>query len=350
MGSALAEKLIDTYKAGKQSIVFLNRRGYNSAVSCRICGEAIKCPGCSVSLTYHTKAPLGEASDPESYMRIRSERGVLTCHYCGYKTKVPKTCPSCGAEHFRFMGCGTQQAEEELSKTVPGAKILRMDADTTGTKNSHSEILGKFRDKKADILLGTQMVTKGHDFPDVTLVGVMNADSSLYLDDFRAAEKTFSMLTQVIGRAGRADCGGVAVVQTANPDSEVIRLAAKQDYKTFYEKEIKLRRALTFPPFCDIATLTLSSTDESLLSEAAAKLSERIKELLSGEFSDVEAIVFGPFEAPVYKVQNTCRMRMIIKLRLGKRSRAMIRLLLSEFRSSGAKNLFISADLNPSSL
>ncbi len=350
IGSVLAESLSDAYKNGHQSIVFLNRRGYNSAVTCRVCGEAIKCPGCSVSLTYHTKTALGDAADPKEYLRVRTERGVLSCHYCGYRTKVPSICPSCGAEHFRFMGCGTQQAEEEIGKAVPGAKILRMDADTTQTKNSHKEILDKFRTGKADILLGTQMVTKGHDFPNVTLVGVMNADSSLYLDDFRAAERTFSMLTQVIGRAGRADNGGVAVVQTANPDSEVIKLAAQQDYRTFYEKEIRLRRALTFPPFCDIALLTVSSPDESLLSATAVKLSDRIKELLGGDYSDVEAIVFGPFEAPVYKVQNTCRMRMVIKCRLTKRSRALIRQLLYEFRGSGNKNIVISADLNPSSL
>ncbi|MDD6095020.1 MAG: primosomal protein N' [Clostridia bacterium] len=350
VGSVLADSLRETYNDNKQSIVFLNRRGYNSAVTCRICGEAIKCPGCSVSLTYHTKTPLGSSSDPEDYLKIRAERGSLSCHYCGYRTKVPKVCPSCGAEHFRFIGCGTQQAEEELSKIVPGAKILRMDADTTQTKNSHKELLNKFREGKADILLGTQMVTKGHDFPRVTLVGVLNADASLYLDDFRAAERTFSMLTQVIGRAGRAEQGGVAVVQTANPDSEVIRLAAAQDFRTFYEKEIRLRRALTFPPFCDIAVLTLSSRDESLLAATAPELSGRLKELLAGEFSDVEAIVFGPFEAPVYKVQNTCRMRVIIKCRLSKRTRAMVRQLLYEFQKSGDKNLVISADFNPSSL
>lgn len=350
IGSVLAQSLNETYKEGKQSIVFLNRRGYNSAVTCRVCGDTIKCPGCSVSLTYHTNSPLGSSETPEEYLKIRSERGVLSCHYCGYRTKVPKVCPNCGAEHFRFVGCGTQQAQEELSKAVPGAAVLRMDADTTQTKNSYRDLLDKFRKGKADILLGTQMVTKGHDFPNVTLVGVMNADSSLYLDDFRAAERTFSMITQVIGRAGRAEHGGVAVVQTSNPDSEVIRLAAAQNFRTFYEKEIKLRRALTFPPFCDIAMLTLSSRDEALLSATAAELSKRMRELLSGDYSDVEAIVFGPFEAPVYKVQNTCRMRMIVKCRLAKRSRAMFRQLLLEFQKRGGKNIVISADFNPSSL
>ncbi len=350
IGSILADSLRRVYSEGKQSIVFLNRRGYNSAVSCRVCGEAVNCPNCSVSLTYHTKMPLGDANDAKEYFRMRSARGMLACHYCGYKTRLPEKCPSCDAEHFRFMGCGTQKAQEELEKVVPGARVLRMDMDTTGTKNSHSEILEKFRNGEADILLGTQMVTKGHDFPAVTLVGVMNADSSLFLDDFKASEKTFSMLTQVIGRAGRGKCAGMAVVQTSNPDSEVIRLAALQDYKTFYEKEIKLRRALVFPPFCDIAVITLAGRDEALLSASALKLSLRTKELLDGEYSDVQAVVFGPFEAPVYKVQNTCRMRLVIKCKLNRRARHFIGHLLFEFGKVGARNLTINADLNPSSL
>lgn len=349
LGKELANRLYNNFSENNQSIVFLNRRGYNSAVSCRVCGEAILCPSCSVSLTYHTKAPLGEAKDADEYFRIREEKGLLACHYCGYKTRIPKVCPSCKAEHFKFVGCGTQKAEEELSKAVPGAAVLRMDMDTTGTKNSHAEILEKFRKGEADILLGTQMVTKGHDFPLVTLVGVMNADSSLYLDDFRAAEKTFSMITQVVGRAGRGDRPGVAVVQTVNPDSEVIRLAAKQDFRTFYEKEIRLRKALVFPPFCDMAVLTLSGSDEALLSASAMKLAKRTKDLLEKEYKDVETLVFGPFEAPVYKIQNTCRMRLVFKLRLNRRSRTLIKQLLCEF-GGAAKNINLTADLNPSSL
>ena len=349
VGTVLTDSLRRVYSEQMQSIVFLNRRGYNSAVSCRVCGEAITCPPCSVSLTYHTRMPLGEAQDAAEYFRIRESRGLLACHYCGYKTRVPQLCPGCGAEHFKFVGCGTQKAEEELQKAVPGARILRMDMDTTGTKNAHNEILDKFRRGEADILLGTQMVTKGHDFPAVTLVGVMNADSSLYLDDYRAAEKTFSMLTQVIGRAGRGDDPGVAVVQTVNPDSEVIRLAAAQDYKTFYEKEIRLRKALVFPPFCDIAVLTLSGTDEALLSASALKLSQRAKELLEGDYKEVKAVMFGPFEAPVYKVQNTCRMRLVIKCRLNRMTRQLISRLLWEFGKS-VKNVTLTADLNPSSL
>ena len=346
----LLERLKEVRDKKSQAIIFLNRRGYSSAVSCRVCGEAIRCPNCSVSLTYHTRAPIGVTEDAQDYFRRRSERGDLACHYCGYRTPVPSTCPSCGAEHFRFMGCGTQQAQEEIERLVPGLRVLRMDMDTTQTKMSHRELIENFREGGADVLLGTQMVTKGHDFPHVTLVGVMNADGSLYLDDFRAAERTFSMLTQAIGRAGRANEPGIAVVQTYNPDSPVIRMAAMQDYKSFYEREIPLRQALVFPPFCDIAVVTLCSSDEALLAASAAKLAENVKELLKGAFQDVEAVVFGPFETPIYRVQNVCRMRLVIKCRLNRRARKMIGSILAAFGKSGTKNLTISADLNPSSL
>jgi len=346
----LLERLKEVRDKKSQAIIFLNRRGYSRAVSCRVCGEAIRCPNCSVSLTYHTRAPIGVTEDAQDYFRRRSERGDLACHYCGYRTPVPSTCPSCGAEHFRFMGCGTQQAQEEIERLVPGLRVLRMDMDTTQAKMSHRELIENFREGGADVLLGTQMVTKGHDFPHVTLVGVMNADGSLYLDDFRAAERTFSMLTQAIGRAGRANEPGLAVVQTYNPDSPVIRMAAMQDYKSFYEREIPLRQALVFPPFCDIAVVTLCSGDEALLAASAAKLAENVKELLKGAFQDVEAVVFGPFETPIYRVQNVCRMRLVIKCRLNRRARKMIGSILAAFGKSGTKNLTISADLNPSSL
>ena len=194
------------------------------------------------------------------------------------------------------------------------------------------------------------MVTKGHDFPDVTLVGVLLADASLYLDDYRAAERTFAMLTQVIGRAGRADKEGVAIIQTNNPDSECIRLACAQDYKTFFESEIKLRKLLVFPPFCDIALLTLTSPDEKELSKASALLSQKVESSLKGTYSDLPMVVFGPFEAPVYKVDNKFRMRMVIKCKNSKRTRAMLSDLLSYFSSSGAHSLTLSVDINPTNL
>jgi primosomal protein N' (replication factor Y) len=225
-----------------------------------------------------------------------------------------------------------------------------MDTDTTTAKNSYEELLGKFRDRRADLLLGTQMVTKGHDFPAVTLVGVLLADTSLYLDDYRAAERTIAMLTQVIGRAGRADKEGEAIIQTANPDSECIKLACAQDYEAFYKNEIRLRRALSFPPFCDIALMTISSTDEKELLRASAVLAETLADMLHKEYKDIPIVTFGPFEAPVYKVESKYRMRMVIKCRLNKRSRSLFDKILILFSKSNAKNISLSIDFNPSNL
>lgn len=337
LGNLLCEKLVQTKADGNQSILFINRRGYNNFFSCRSCGKAITCPTCSVSMTYHT---FGSSYDS----------GELRCHWCGKRIPTPAICPECGSEHLARMGYGTQRIEQELGELLPSAKILRMDTDTTSTKNAYEELLGTFRSRNADVLLGTQMVTKGHDFPAVTLVGVLLADTSLYLDDYRAAERTFAMLTQVIGRAGRADKAGEAVIQTSNPDNECIRLACAQDYDTFYKNEIRLRRQLRFPPFCDIALLTLTSPDEKELVRASTLLSQKFGELVEGEYKDLPLIAFGPFEAPVYKVENKYRMRMVIKCRLNKRSRAMFSSMLTDFSKSGAKNLSLSIDFNPSNL
>lgn len=344
LGTLLTDELCRVKNSGEQSILFLNRRGYNTFVSCRSCGEAISCPHCSVSMTYHTKN--GTYSE-----------GYLVCHWCGHKESLPKKCPSCNSDKLAHMGYGTQRVEEELSELVPGAKVLRMDTDTTGTKFSYDKILGAFRSKEADILLGTQMVTKGHDFPSVTLVGVLLADASLYLDDYRANERTFSMLTQVIGRAGRASDNGRAIIQTNNPDNDIIKLACAQDYETFFEREIKLRKLLVFPPYCDIVLMTISSEDERELFIAVKKLCSEFKKLTEGkgEFSDVKMQVFGPFEAPVYKVEGRCRMRLVIKCRLNKRSRelfaTMLRIFTSERASGTSKQTrkpVLAIDFNPS--
>ncbi len=337
LGANLCRRLLETKQAKNQSILFINRRGYNNFISCRKCGDAIKCPRCSVSMTYHTGA--------HDY-----ENGYLVCHWCGKRMPVPSTCPSCSDTHLVRMGYGTQRVEQELKQLLPDARILRMDTDTTGEKTSYEEMLGKFRMHKADILLGTQMVTKGHDFPDVTLVGVLLADTSLYLDDYRASERTFAMLTQVIGRAGRASKKGVAVIQTSNPDNECIQLACAQDYKTFYESEIKLRKLLSFPPFCDIALLTLVSPNEKEVLKASTLLSEKINSLAQQEYSDLPLIVFGPFEAPVYKVENKFRMRTVVKFISTKRSRKMLSELLKYFSASGAHSLTLSIDINPTNL
>jgi primosomal protein N' (replication factor Y) len=337
LGQLLTEQLRETASRGEQSILFLNRRGYNAFVSCRSCGEAIKCPHCSVSLTYHTAR--------DSY-----DHGTLVCHWCGYRTQLPQTCPTCDSPHLARMGYGTQRVEQELGILLPESSILRMDTDTTSAKFSYDKLLGQFRRHEADVLLGTQMVTKGHDFPEVTLVGVLLADASLYLDDYRASEKTFAMLTQVIGRAGRAGKAGHAVIQTNNPDNDVIRLACAQDYETFYEREIKLRKLLVFPPYCDIVLMTLTCSEEKVLLECATELRQMFDKKVRGEFSGVKHIVFGPFEAPVYRVENKYRMRIIVKCVLNRESRALFSSLLASYHSNSPVKPTLSIDFNPSSL
>ena len=337
IGQTLAKALVQNSEADGQSVLFLNRRGYNNYVSCRKCGKAVSCPRCSVSMTYHTKK--GSYDD-----------GTLVCHWCGMRTPVPKTCPECGSEHISFVGYGTQRVERDLAELMPKARILRMDTDTTAKKNAYGDLLGKFRRHEADVLLGTQMVTKGHDFPDVTLVGILLADASLYLDDFRAAERTFALLTQVIGRAGRAKRAGRAIIQTNNPDHEIIRLACKQDYESFFAREIKLRKILSFPPFCDIVLINIVSDSETELALACKRLYDDFRTSAMKDYADLPMVVFGPFEAPVYKVDGKYRMRMVIKCRLGKRTRALFSNLLTDFsrRSKGKTTLAI--DFNPTNL
>ena len=337
LGTLLCGEIAKNLEVNKQSILFLNRRGYHRFVSCRSCGQAVTCERCSVAMTYHTR-------------RGSYTEGDLVCHFCGDRKPLPKICPACSSEHLVRGGYGTQRVEQELGELFPASRVLRMDTDTTTSKFSYDQMLGQFRAHEADILLGTQMVTKGHDFPDVTLVGVLSADASLYLDDYRASERTFAQLTQVIGRAGRADTPGRAIIQTSNPDNDVIRLACAQDYETFYAREIKLRRLLVFPPFCDLALLSLSCEDEKALMLAARRLYEETNQRLSGDFSDVKTVIFGPFEAPVYRVDNKFRMRMVVKCRLNKRTREMFASLLCAFGANGTSGANLSVDFNPSTL
>ena len=324
----LHNELSEVYEEENQAIIFLNRRGYSAEVSCKSCGEVIRCPRCSVSLTHHT----------DRY------GGKLLCHLCGYSERLVKKCPSCGDEKLSYLGFGTQKLEGELEKYLPDMKVMRMDADTTGTKQSYDKMLESFRNGESDILLGTQMVAKGHDFPKVTLVGVALADTSLYHSDFRASERTFSLLTQVIGRAGRAQ-SGVAVIQTYSPYNEVLRLACMQNYDKFYEGEIALRRELKYPPFCDMVNLTLTADDEQILHRESDHLASLVREKLSGEFSSIPFMAFGPFEAQVYKLCEKYRMRMVIKCRLNRDSRRLFHELLCEF--SSVRDVTLSVDLNP---
>lgn len=338
LGNELAKALIETDSRGEQSILFLNRRGYNTFMSCVDCGEAIKCPSCSVAMTYHTKKG--------SY-----DEGELVCHWCGRRAHVPEKCPSCGGTHLSRCGFGTQRVEQELSTLLPDSNIMRMDADTTSHKLAYDKLLREFR-TSGNVLLGTQMVTKGHDFPRVTLVGVLLADMSLYLDDFRSNERTFALLTQVIGRAGRAERPGRAIIQTNNPENDIIKLACEQDYDSFYENEIKLRKLLTFPPFCDIVLMTVSHSDERELMMATEQLKKMYDKALAETYTDVPQVTFGPFEAPVYKVDDRFRMRIIIKCRLNNRSRELFAFILRSFGAnfSGTRKPQLAIDFNPSNI
>ena len=328
----LLKSLSEVKERGEQAILFLNRRGYNSQISCKNCGDVITCPHCSVSLTYHT----GRGG------------GRLLCHLCGHTESVPRVCPSCSSDNIAFLGYGTQKVEGELSEYIPEMTVMRMDADTTSGKLSYDRMLEDFRSRKADILLGTQMVAKGHDFPRVTLVGAVLADTSLYVSDFRASERTFSLLTQVIGRAGRAKDGGIALIQTYSPKNEIIRLACLQDYDKFYEGEIALRRELSYPPFCDMVSLTVTSSHEKDLFDGAKKLSDLMLSKLRGEYAGLPFTVFGPFEAQVYKINEKYRMKMVVKCRLTARTRQLFRYLLSEF--SLDRRVTLAIDLNPLSV
>ena len=325
----LLRELTEVSEQGNQAILFLNRRGYSSHVNCKNCGEVITCPRCSVSLTYHTSR----------------DGGRMLCHLCGYAEPTRRECPSCSSDKLSFFGFGTQKVEGALGEYLPEMNVLRMDADTTGGKLSYDKMTDDFRKGNYDILLGTQMVAKGHDFPRVTLVGVVLADTSLYLSDFRASEKTFSLLTQVIGRAGRASDNGVAVIQTYSPKNEIIRLACMQDYDEFYKGEIAMRRELSYPPFCDMVQLTLTGADEREVLVSAKELSESIISKLKGRYSGQPFTVFGPFEAQVYKVNEKYRMRMVVKCRLNKISRGLFHELLCEF--SLKRQVSLAVDLNP---
>ncbi len=328
----LLKSLCAVGERGEQAILFLNRRGYNSQISCKSCGEVITCPRCSVSMTFHTG----------------QNGGKMLCHMCGYTEKTPRVCPSCHSEKIDFLGYGTQKVESVLTEYLPDMKVMRMDADTTSGKLSYDRMLEAFRAQDSDILLGTQMVAKGHDFPKVTLVGAVLADTSLYVSDFRASERTFSLLTQVIGRAGRAKDGGIAVIQTYSPKNEIIRLACLQDYDKFYEGEIAIRRELSYPPFCDMVSLTVTSGDESELFRAANKLSDLLISKLKGEYAGLPFVVFGPFEAQIYKMNQKYRMRMVVKCKLTKKTRELFRELLSEF--SLERKVSLTVDLNPLSV
>lgn len=325
---ALYDALGEVKERGEQAILFLNRRGYHASLQCKNCGEVLNCPHCSVALTLHT------APSPH-----------LLCHLCGYRSAPPRTCPACGDTHLFYLGYGTEKVESELQNHEAHLSVLRMDADTANGREAYDRILESFRRGESDVLLGTQMVTKGHDFPRVTLVGVILADTGLYANDFRASERTFSLLTQVIGRAGRASSPGRAIIQTFSPGNDVIRLAKEQDYVGFYRSEIRLREQLCFPPFCDLVQITFTSEREPKLLEAVGKCAEVARDLAANAFSDIPLTLFGPLEAPVYRAAEKYRMRLLVKCRWNSRTRAFVRELLAF--AADFRDVSPSIELNP---
>ncbi len=326
LSRSLYEKIKETVEKGNQAILLLNRRGHNTYISCPECGNVASCPNCSISLTYHSA----------------NER--LMCHYCGYSIKLTRTCSECGSEHMKFTGLGTQKAEEELKALFPNARILRLDADSTMTRDSYSNYLSAFAKGSYDILLGTQMVAKGLDFPKVTLVGVLGADRAMYSEDFRSFERTFSLLTQVVGRAGRGDTAGCAVVQTLDPDSNLIELASRQDYDTFFSEEILTRKLLVYPPYCDICVVSARATLRENAEKAVKEIFKEIKRLIESEYKDVKLIILGPSPASIPKIQGRYRFRMIIKCKNNAKFREMLKSAL-KIKLSGDTAVWV--DINP---
>jgi len=274
----------------EQVILFLNRRGYSTIVVCRECGVVLKCPHCEVSLTYHTN-------------------GRLLCHYCNHNIPAPSFCPDCKGRNVGYFGAGTQKVEQEVRRLFGGARILRLDSDTTTRKGSHQEILDAFRRGEADILIGTQMVAKGLDIPSVTLVGVVNADTSLHMPDFRASERTFQLLTQVAGRAGRSDSGGEAVIQTYSPGHYAVQAAQKHDYEGFYAQEIEKRRVLSYPPFSSLVRFLLTGTRSEEVEKVGENLAEELKKLSRRE----EVQILGPAPAPLSRIRGYYRYHLMLK-------------------------------------
>ena len=330
----LYQAIEDRLEKKEQIVLLLNRRGYSTFVMCRTCGYVAQCPHCDISLTYHQVT--------------RSMR----CHYCGLSAPEPKTCPSCGSEHIRYFGTGTQRVEEELGKLFPGVRVIRMDVDTTSEKGAHERLLDRFRKRQADILLGTQMVAKGLDFPFVTLVGVITADTVLHLPDFRAAEKTFQLLTQVAGRAGRHQLPGEVFIQTYTPDHYSIVNASRHDYAAFLAAELETRLAREYPPFCELALVTFSHEELPFLMRAgesfAARLREGWSQFRRNAGSDAYFEVFGPVASPIPRIKDRYRFQCMIKYRGDVDVSGLLSRTAAAFSETVRKEkLQISIDVNP---
>lgn len=317
----LIEGIKQRIERGEQTVLLLNRRGYTTFVLCRDCGETLQCPHCAVNLTYHQQADR------------------LKCHYCGFEAAMPKECPSCSSKKIRQFGTGTQKIEEELAHLIPEAKIIRMDQDTTSRKGAHEKLLNAFERREGNILLGTQMIAKGLDFPNVTLVGVIAADATLGIPDFRASERTFQLITQVSGRAGRGKLAGQSIIQTYNPDHYVIQTAKQHDYETFYNREMQLRKLGGHPPFWFLGLITISAVHPL---EAQAEAEAIAAELRHLESDDL--VVNGPLDAPLARLKNMYRQQVIIKHKGQEEVREALRAMLA-LRIK--QKIQVTVDLNP---
>ena len=330
----LYSNIEENLKNKRQTILFLNRRGYSTFIMCRNCGYTVKCPNCNISLTYH------------SYER------KLKCHYCGYEQNIVTVCPECKSDKIRYFGTGTQKLEQEIHKQFPNTSTIRMDIDTVTKKNSHEEILNKFKNENIDILIGTQMVVKGHHFPNVTLVGVIAADSSLNIDDYRANERTFQILTQVAGRAGRENLPGKVIIQTYNPQSFAIQCSREQNYEKFYETEIALRKQLKYPPFCDIILIGFNSYNENEIKKVSNQMYEELQKELNAlrNLQENEIKLFKPMPCPIDKIQNRYRWRIIIKGNMTEEINRILNDSLKNIYKQNVKDTRIAIDVNPNSM
>lgn len=321
---ALQEKIRDRLAKKEQSVLLLNRRGYSSFVMCRDCGYVLPCPNCDISLTLHM------------------DTKTMKCHYCGHEERIPYHCPNCGGDKIRYYGTGTQKVEEELNALFPDSRVLRMDVDTTRRKGAHEKILTAFGNHEADILLGTQMIAKGLDFPNVTLVGVLNADTALNLPDFRSSERTFQLLTQVSGRAGRAEKPGEVIIQSFNPEHYAIQLAKAQDYEDFYQKEMYVRHRGDYPPFFFTVQITASHPEEN---QAAKQMFEIVNELKAG-LSD-QSILLGPTPNAIMRVNNRYFYQVIIKYKHEPNLQNILKKILTDTQRATAHGLKLSIDAEP---
>jgi len=329
----LLAELRNTIDQGRQAILLINRRGYHTFLACGSCRRVIQCPQCSISLTYH----------------LANER--VMCHYCGHSAKAPEECPACGKATIRFGGTGTQKIEEELANLLPGIRVCRMDADSAAPKHARGDILARFAAQEYDVLVGTQMVAKGLDFENVTLVGVISIDQQLFFDDYRSLERAFALLTQVIGRAGRGRHEGLALVQTMNPQNEIIRLAARQDYPAFFANEIRMRRAMVYPPYCDLCLLGVVGENEQLVKTGAKYLLELLRKRTKKEFAGEKLIVLGPMPARISRVNQKYRWRLLIKCNNNARFRALAAKILIEFgKDSRFAQVSTYGEMNPDSI